>query len=97
MNRPELSKAVREQGEISIKYEGYIERQQRQIEELARLESHLMPDGIDYGALLGLRIEARQKLSAVKPRSLGQAMRISGVSPADAAALMLHLKSMHNA
>jgi len=83
---------VREQVEISIKYEGYISRQQRQLDELVRMDEHLIPVDIDYNELHGLRIEARQKLSAVRPRSLGQAMRISGVSPADAAALMLFLK-----
>jgi len=77
---------------ISIKYEGYIKRQQRQLEELCRMESHIIPEDIDYWALQGLRIEARQKLSAVRPRSLGQATRISGVSPADAAALMMYLR-----
>ena len=80
------------QVEISIKYQGYIERQQRQLDELLRLENHLIPEDIDYGSMQGLRIEARQKLAEVKPRSLGQAMRISGVSPADAAVLMIYLK-----
>ena len=89
---PELPAAVREQAEISIVYEGYIKRQQRQMGELARMEDHLIPEDIDYNALQGLRIEARQKLCAVRPRSLGQATRISGVSPADAAALMMYLK-----
>ena len=89
---PELPAAVREQAEISIKYEGYIKRQQGQLEELTRMEEHIIPEDIDYNALQGLRIEARQKLSAVRPRSLGQATRISGVSPADAAALMMFLK-----
>ena len=90
---------VREQAEIAIKYEGYIKRQQRQLDEFTRLENNLIPEDIDYSALQGLRIEARQKLAAVKPRSLGQAMRISGVSPADAAALMMALKQsrIHNA
>ena len=91
-NAPELPDAVREQAEISIKYEGYIKRQQLQLDELARMERHLIPEDIDYNSLQGLRIEARQKLSAVRPRSLGQAARISGVSPADAAALMMYLK-----
>ena len=90
---PELIDAVREQVEISIKYDGYIKRQQRQLEELVRMENHIIPDDIDYSSLQGLRIEARQKLSDVKPRSLGQATRISGVSPADAAALMVYLKN----
>jgi tRNA uridine 5-carboxymethylaminomethyl modification enzyme len=89
--RPDLLPAVCEQAEISIKYEGYIKRQQRQLEEFERMEGRLIPEDIDYSSLQGLRIEARQKLSAVKPRTLGQALRISGVSPADAAALMIYL------
>jgi len=91
-NAPELPKAVSEQAEISIKYAGYIKRQQRQLDELARMENHIIPEDIDYDSLQVLRIEARQKLSAVRPRNLGQATRISGVSPADAAALMIYLK-----
>ena len=90
----DLPDSVREQTEISIRYEGYIKRQQRQLDELLRLEGHIIPDDIDYNSLLGLRIEARQKLSTIKPRNLGQAMRISGVSPSDAAALMIYLKKM---
>jgi len=89
---PDLTEETREQAVIAIKYDGYIKRQQRQLEELVRMENHLIPEDIDYNTLQGLRIEARQKLSAVKPRSLGQATRISGVSPADAAALMMYLK-----
>jgi tRNA uridine 5-carboxymethylaminomethyl modification enzyme len=91
-DRSNLPSVVTEQVEISIKYEGYIKRQQRQLEELNRMENHIIPDNIDYNSLSGLRIEARQKLDAVRPRSLGQAMRISGVSPADAAVLMIYLK-----
>ncbi|MCL2151977.1 MAG: tRNA uridine-5-carboxymethylaminomethyl(34) synthesis enzyme MnmG [Oscillospiraceae bacterium] len=92
IHAPHLPDAVREQAEISIKYEGYIERQKRQLEELARMEEYIIPENIDYASLRGLRIEARQKLAAVRPRNLGQATRIPGVSPADAAALMLFLK-----
>ena len=91
-DKKELPEAVKEQAEISIKYEGYIKRQQRQLEELNRMENHIIPDDIDYNSLQGLRTEARQKLDATRPGNLGQAMRISGVSPADAAALMVHLK-----
>jgi len=89
---PELSAVVREQVEISIKYDGFIKRQQSQLDELSRMENNSIPDDIDYNSLCGLRIEARQKLSAIRPRSLGQAARISGVSPADAAALMMYLR-----
>ena len=89
---PELHESVCEQAEISIKYEGYIKRQQQQIKEFTKMEDHILPEDIDYNTLHNLRTEARQKLSAVRPRSLGQAMRISGVSPADAAALMMYLK-----
>ena len=93
-NTPELTPDITEQVEISIKYAGYIERQQRQLNELARMENHIIPEDIDYNTLNVLRIEARQKLSVVRPRSLGQATRISGVSPADVAALMIYLKSI---
>jgi len=89
---PDLPEDVREQAWITIKYEGYIKRQQRHLEELNRMENHLIPEDIDFNAMQGLRIEARQKLSAIRPLSLGQATRISGVSPADAAALMMFLK-----
>ena len=83
---------IAEQVEISVKYEGYIRRQLAEVEEFSRLESRLLPDGIDYHAIDGLRLEAREKLDAVRPRSLGQAGRISGVSPADLAALMIYLE-----
>jgi len=90
---PELPTEVQEQVEISIKYDGYIKRQQRQLDELKRMENHKIPEDIDYESIKVLRIEARQKLSAVRPQNLGQATRISGVSPADAAALMVYLKN----
>jgi len=90
-----LSEEIKEQVEISIKYAGYIERQQRQLDELKRMEDHKIPDDIDYNSLSALRTEARQKLAKIKPQNLGQATRISGVSPADAAALMVHLKNIY--
>jgi len=93
INAGEIPAQVKEQVEISIKYEGYIERQQRQLNELSRMESYAIPEDIDYDSLQSLRIEARQKLSAVRPGNLGQATRISGVSPADAAALMIYLRN----
>lgn len=90
---PALDKAVREQVEITVKYEGYIRRQQRQVEEFEQLEKHALPDDMDYSDIQGLRLEAREKLSAVRPLNLGQASRISGVSPADIGALMIWLQS----
>ena len=88
---PALSAAVREQVEISVKYEGYIRRQQKQVAEFEKLERHAIPEGFDYNAIQGLRLEAREKLTEIQPRNLGQASRISGVSPADIAALMIAL------
>ena len=88
---PALPRDIVEQVEITVKYEGYIQRQQKQVEEFERLERRLLPEDLDYAHIQGLRLEAREKLSAVRPRSLGQAGRISGVSPADMAALMIYL------
>ena len=82
---------IAEQVQISLKYEGYIKRQYAQIEQFQRLEERTLPSDIDYAHIAGLRIEARQKLSKVRPRSIGQASRISGVSPADMTALMMYL------
>ncbi len=90
--RGEISADVREQVEISLKYDGYIKRQAAQIEQFRKLESKVLPDDIDYMSLIGLRTEARQKLTKIRPKSVGQASRISGVSPADIAALLLYLK-----
>ncbi len=90
--RPDLPPEVREQVEISVKYEGYIRRQEKQVEDFQKMASHRLPDGIDYGSIQGLRLEAREKLAAVRPLDLGQASRISGVSPADVAALMIYLE-----
>lgn len=92
--RPHLPAAVREQVEISIKYEGYIDRQLRQAEQFKKLEKHRLPEDIDYLSIEGLRIEARQKLDKIRPASLGQASRISGVSPADIAVLTVYLKGL---
>ena len=90
--RAELPYDVREQVEISLKYDGYIKRQKAQIEQFKKLEGVKIPDGMDYMSLQGLRTEARQKLTKIQPGSVGQASRISGVSPADIAALLLYLK-----
>ena len=88
---PALSPAVQEAVEIQMKYAGYIERQQRQVAELSREENRLLPDGIDYLSITGLRVEARQKLQEIRPLSIGQAGRISGVSPSDIAVLLIWL------
>ena len=89
---PALSDEIAEQVEIAVKYEGYIRRQHQDVEELARMEKRTLPQDIDYNTIQGLRLEAREKLSAVRPLNLGQAGRISGVSPADTAALMIWLE-----
>ena len=78
--------------EISVKYEGYIQRQQRQVEDFRKMERHRLPPDLDYNSIQGLRLEAREKLSAIRPLDLGQASRVSGVSPADIMALMIWLE-----
>ncbi len=93
-DRPDLPYEVFEQVQISIKYEGYIKKQEAQIKEMRRLEAKSIPDDIDYSQLKGLRLEAIEKLSAVRPQNLGQAGRISGVNPADVTALNIILESM---
>ena len=89
--RPSLSKSISDQVEIAIKYEGYISKQLAQIEQMRRLEKKLLPEDADYNAIEGLRLEAREKLSEIRPRSIGQASRISGVSPADISVLVIWL------
>ncbi len=84
-------KSVKESAEIEIKYEGYLKKGREQIAKAKKLEDRLLPDSIDYAKIDGLRLEAREKLAKVKPRSLGQAARISGVNPADIAVLMVYL------
>lgn len=90
--RPQLPAKVVSEAEITIKYAGYIDRQLRQVEEVKRLEERPLPPDLDYQSISGLRLEARQKLAAIRPRNLGQASRVSGVSPADVAVLMVYLK-----
>ena len=89
---PELPRAVTEQAEISLKYEGYIKRQLKQVEEFTRMESRPLPADIDYDAINGLRLEAREKLKKIRPENFGQASRISGVSPADISVLMIYME-----
>ena len=90
--RPELPHAVWEQAEITIKYEGYIRRALKQVEDFRRMESRKLPSELDYLSIPGLRMEARQKLQDIRPENFGQAGRISGVSPADLAALMIWME-----
>lgn len=92
-DRPDLRRAVVEQVEINVKYEGYIRRGLRDVEEQKRLEDRLLPEDIDYLSIPLLRVEARQKLAAIRPRTLGQAGRISGVSPADIGGLIVWLSN----
>jgi tRNA uridine 5-carboxymethylaminomethyl modification enzyme len=93
VNRPVLDSLVMEQVEVELKYEGYIRRQQAAIDEMRRLENKLLPEDTDYSSMHGLRKEAQEKLAKVKPRSIGQASRISGVSPADISVLIVWLSS----
>ena len=90
-NRPELPFVTFEQVEIAVKYDGYIKKQLAAVENMRKLETKLLPDDIDYHAVTGLRLEAQEKLNAIKPLNIGQASRISGVSPADINVLMIYL------
>ena len=91
---PEISREVRFEIETSVKYEGYIKKQKEQTERMERMENKLLPDNINYREIMSLRDEAKEKLTDIKPRSLGQASRISGVSPADISVLMIYLEQM---
>lgn len=90
---PALAYEIKEQVDIRLKYEGYIGRQKAQIEQFKKMENKRLPEDCDYSAIHGLRIEARQKLDKIRPVSLGQASRISGVSPADISVLIIWLES----
>ena len=92
VDRPDLPYEIFEQVEIDTKYEGYIKRQQAQVDEMHRLEVQTLSDEIDYNSILGLRLEAREKLSKIRPHSIGQASRISGVSPSDISVLLIYLE-----
>ncbi len=94
VGRAALPKDVIEQVEIEIKYEGYIDRQLRQVEQFKKMEKKLIPDSLDYDDVLSLRLEARQKLKSFRPVSVGQAYRISGVSPADISVLLVYLEQL---
>ena len=90
--RPKLDRQVIEEVEIMVKYEGYIKMQEKQVEAFKKLEKKLLPDDVDYNTIKGIRLEARQKLNKYKPYSIGQASRISGVSPADISVLLIFLE-----
>jgi tRNA uridine 5-carboxymethylaminomethyl modification enzyme len=88
-----LNKTAREEVEILVKYEGYIKRQEQQVEQFKKMEKMLIPDDVDFKAIPTISLEAREKLSKLRPASVGQAGRISGVSPADVTALVVYLKT----
>ena len=94
-DRPELTKQEKEEVEIQIKYEGYIKMQEAQVEKFKKLETKLLPENINYEELKGISLEGRQKLNKFKPHSIGQASRISGVSPADISVLLVYLQQMN--
>ena len=94
--RPELTLQEREEVEIQVKYEGYIKMQEEQVEKFKKMETKLLPEDIDYSSINGLCLEARQKLDKFRPRSIGQASRISGVSPADISVLLIYLQVNKN-
>ncbi len=94
LNRPELPESITAEVEIQVKYAGYLARQLKQVEEFKKEESRLLPADTDYTAIAGLRLEAQEKLQQIRPMSIGQAGRISGVSPADIAVLLIYLESI---
>ena len=95
-DRPELSRQEKEEVNIQIKYEGYIKLQEAQVEKFKKLETKILPEDVDYETLKGISLEARQKLNKFRPVSIGQASRISGVSPADISVLLVYLQQLNN-
>ena len=91
--RPELPEQVKEEVEIQVKYEGYIKMQEAQVEKFKKMEKKLIPEDLDYDEIKGISLEARQKLNKHKPYSIGQASRISGVSPADISVILVYLQT----
>ena len=94
--RPELELEVQEQVNINLKYEGYMKRQESQVKQFKKMEKKRIPEWIDYEDVGSLRIEAKQKLAKIRPLSIGQASRISGVSPADISVLLIYLEQVHH-
>jgi tRNA uridine 5-carboxymethylaminomethyl modification enzyme len=92
---PELARSIKEQVEVSVKFKGYIKRQMQQVEQYKKLEGRKIPKSIDYSAVQSLRLEAKQKLSQIKPDSIGQASRITGVSPADISVILTYLEQIN--
>ena len=92
--RPELTRQEKEEVEIQIKYEGYIKMQEAQVEKFKKLESKILPENMDYETVSGISLEGRQKLNQFRPHSIGQASRISGVSPADVSVLLVYLQQL---
>ena len=92
--RPELGRNEKTEGEVILKYDGYIRKQVNEVEKLQSLENKRLSEGLDYNSISGLRLEARQKLSEIRPQTVGQASRISGVSPADINVLLVYLEKM---
>jgi tRNA uridine 5-carboxymethylaminomethyl modification enzyme len=97
LEKPHLPQEIREEVEIEVKYEGYIKKQRAQVERFEKLESRKIPQNVDYMEMKGVSTEARQKLDRIRPESVGQAARISGVSPADMAVLMIYLEQLARA
>ena len=97
LGRPDLDEAIWREVETQVKYAGYIAKEQQQVDRMRRMEARRIPPTLDYQALTGLSMEAREKLSRIRPETLGQASRISGVSPADVAVLMVHLDRLARA
>ena len=95
-DRPNLTLQEKEEVEIQVKYEGYIKMQEEQVAKFKKMETKLLPENIDYNSINGLCLEARQKLDKFRPRSIGQASRISGVSPADISVLLIYLQVNKN-
>lgn len=94
-NRENLTKQEADEVNIQLKYEGYINLENEQVQRFKKLENKKLPEGIDYEEIKGLRLEARQKLNKVRPLSVGQASRISGVSPADISVLLIYLETIN--